>query len=374
MPDLNLAEANLVSRMKGSPTPSQHLLNLVHMKTVQDMFISFMKLIMLAFFTSMFVITFNATYSSIPNLAPRGQCVCADGKSGTLSSTNTDQVKFVSSSGVKYCKVRDWGTPIMNDHSCLLMDIQPPTRVCVHEATKDQEVSARVMKELIWERTLVNVLQNVLNTDPAMGFIDIGSNIGVFSNLVANMDHKVVAVEPHPDHNLLCHLAVKENKAESKITLVQNAVSDSRGNYALTYYPGHMARAELSVPGNDSFPNNDGRAVTTLVDTIMTSDLLEVISFNKAVMKIDTESHEHRVMLGAAGLMDSVDIPFVFMQWDRMKVLCTEKGGSQESRERLARMMAMFSDRQYSPFTLHYQALTLTECATWDSVVMWRKA
>lgn len=64
-------------------------------------------------------------------------------------------------------------------------------------------------------------LQNILQSNPSYGFIDIGANLGYFSLIIANMGHKVVAVEPLNMNVLRIHKAARMGHIEERVKLLQ---------------------------------------------------------------------------------------------------------------------------------------------------------
>ena len=55
------------------------------------------------------------------------------------------------------------------------------------------------------------------------------------------------------------------------------------------------------------------------VPAIQMDDLLEVIHFKKAVMKIAVEGDEHKAMSACSKLLGEVDIPYILMEWTNLK-------------------------------------------------------
>ena len=63
----------------------------------------------------------------------------------------------------------------------------------------------------------------------ALGFIDIGANIGVYTVPIANFGHQVVAVEPNAEsaHRLMASVAL--GRVSHRVTVVSAGISDTRG-------------------------------------------------------------------------------------------------------------------------------------------------
>lgn len=55
------------------------------------------------------------------------------------------------------------------------------------------------------------------------------------------------------------------------------------------------------------------------VKSILMDDLLEVITFKRAILKIDIEGHEYEGFQHAEKLFMTIDFPIVFMEWEKIK-------------------------------------------------------
>lgn len=123
------------------------------------------------------------------------------------------------------------------------------------ESWRDMYVSHDLLHTGMWEPHVLYDFQDVLRRDSSLGVIDIGANIGVFSLLAAAMGHQVsqgtktsmtpekvglcstqrfrfevVAVEPNKESIWRLHKAANLSAHVGRITVVQNAVSDARGD------------------------------------------------------------------------------------------------------------------------------------------------
>jgi hypothetical protein len=45
-------------------------------------------------------------------------------------------------------------------------------------------------------------------------------------------------------------------------------------------------------------------------------DLLEVMTFKRAIIKVDIEGHEARAIPHAQSLLSSIYVPYIFMEWE----------------------------------------------------------
>jgi len=100
------------------------------------------------------------------------------------------------------------------------------------------------------------------------------------------------------------------------MTVVDKAVSDTHGKFQLVVSAenqgGAYVRRESGAPCDR--PGSSSRCSFN-VSTIIMDDLLEVLNFRQAVMKIDIEGHERRAFFHADRLFDNVHVGYIFMEW-----------------------------------------------------------
>jgi len=105
-----------------------------------------------------------------------------------------------------------------------------------------------------------------------MVFLDIGSNIGVYSLLAESNSNflKITAVEPNPIVLKYLKLNINANYS-SRIEIVSGAVSKAKNKVELRYNDWHMGMGSISRPGskainvnslNQSFFDNYTKSIT----------------------------------------------------------------------------------------------------------------
>ena len=85
------------------------------------------------------------------------------------------------------------------------------------------------------------------------------------------------------------------------------------------------------------------------VATILLDDLLKVIPFKKAAMKIDVEGHEHKAFDKAHELLTAIDISFIYMEW-----LFMRKYQQPESEDfaLVQKVLEMFQEKGFEPYRI----------------------
>ncbi|XP_074662554.1 uncharacterized protein LOC141915051 [Tubulanus polymorphus] len=183
--------------------------------------------------------------------------------------------------------------------------------ICIYPTQKDRFISASLKNTGSWEPHLTSKLEQVLENDRNLNFIDVGANLGVYSIIALRYNRRMLAVDANPENAKHIRRSVKMGEYENMATIVVNAISDNY-DYMKVKLP-----ADNNVGGAHVY-----KAVKTddlAVKSVYMDDLLEVINFNRAVMKIDVESSEPQALSHSSKFFSQIDIPYVFMEWEYIK-------------------------------------------------------
>ena len=131
----------------------------------------------------------------------------------------------------------------------------------------------------MFERRIHNSIMNAMKRYPNAQVLDIGANIGVHSLFCAKYGRKVVSVEIQKITIDRFHKAALLNNLQDSI-LLENGISNERGYFSLNTRPQGPAVSKLEA-------NTPGKQI---VKTIYMDDMLQVIDFDEAIMKIDIEA------------------------------------------------------------------------------------
>ena len=246
-------------------------------------------------------------------------------------------------------RVYNLSSPLQQDFECISLSIKPNTAVCLHDNANDVHISGTLRRDGIWEPHIVKEMQNILFQDPDMHLIDIGANIGIYSLVAANMGRQVIAVEPYIENIYRLQKAAQVAGVTEKITLLQNAVSNNHAVIQLKMNRDNQGG--ISIDANLKKPCTKGECGPK-VATITMDDLIKHAKFNKAIIKIDIEGHEHRAFQHISKLMDTIYIPFIIMEWQKVREYFGGRDTESEDKTLAWKMLRFLKERGYTASSL----------------------
>ena len=86
------------------------------------------------------------------------------------------------------------------------------------------------------------------------------------------------------------------------------------------------------------------------VTTILLDDLVQVIPFKKAAMKIDVEGHEHKAFDKARELLTAINISHIYMEW---MFLRRYQQPESEDFALVQNVLEMFEQKGFEPYSLN---------------------
>ena len=289
---------------------------------------------------------------------------------------------------ILHCNVVDLNTRISGVFRCKDLKFTPITKVCLYPVGLDEHISWMIEQKGMWEKHIVDRVLLILNHDRLAGLLDIGANIGVYSLLSARLGHRVVAVEPYTPNVMRMRKAVQLSRLQRKVTLLLNAVSDTRETRKLILSKRNQGDIRVSPLRS----HGDVTVGSKSVKSIHLNDLLEVITFPRAVMKIDIQGYEHRAFMESSHLLEQVNVTCIFMEWLLLKSACNERNVYRKSMfmelsgmelkqsdkaKRLNEMrlvyamMDILSAHGYSPYSLTGEVLSRHSCGQWPHDIVW---
>ncbi|KAK6167858.1 hypothetical protein SNE40_021790 [Patella caerulea] len=234
------------------------------------------------------------------------------------------------------------------------------TPIYIYNAGEDVYISDNVARSGQWEGDLVGWVLNQLEKDQEAVFVDIGANIGVFSLTAAMFGRHVVSVDPvRKNVQRLCRSIMDSVGFKGRVNVVHNALSDSRGTVQLGTYKGNVGGTFVKELTDQKPPKDEGLEVAY---TVLLDDLLEIFKFKKAVMKIDVESFENKVLAGGKLFFEKVNVLALTMEWSTHKTRTTGKD-----------IIDFLVPQGFKPQTPGGQILETNNYAKWPVNVFWVK-
>ena len=261
--------------------------------------------------------------------------------------------------------------PYSGNFRCIKTKTRPSTTVCLYSALQDIYISHDLETTGMWEPHVVADFLEVLRRDDAAAVIDIGANIGFYTLLAAKIGRRVIAVEPLVDSIYRIHRAAQMENVADRISVVHNAVADVRMIATIRRTGDNQGDTRIELNYEPCIG-----ACPPAVNTILLDDLLEIIQFQRAVMKIDIQGYENRVFRQATTLFDKIDITYVFMEWILMKEHYIRANHTSSERSGVEETMRFFFHRDYRPYSLSAsgaKALDPDSWYTWPDDVVWQK-
>ncbi|XP_063428252.1 uncharacterized protein LOC134711536 [Mytilus trossulus] len=220
----------------------------------------------------------------------------------------------------------------------------------VYTMKEDQWVSGRIIQGGIWEEDLVNKVIAQMDNFPNAVFIDIGSNIGVFSLAVASKRRTVISIDCLKGNvERLCN-SIKSAGFDKRMTIVYNALSNERKNFSLGTYEGNVGGTYIKEPASGD----------SLISSILLDDLVPLFELKEVVVKMDVETHEANVLHGAKKFFDSVKVHYFLLEF------VSHKGKPSGS------FISNFFD-SYGMEPILPSTSQLADTSTWPNEVAWRR-
>ncbi|XP_076440167.1 uncharacterized protein LOC143279828 [Babylonia areolata] len=213
-------------------------------------------------------------------------------------------------------QVKDLLEPVTESVKCVLLKMDWLSRqVCVYPQHVDTKSSKQmILTGTFHEAAELKEFEAALSTNSSLAAVDIGAGLGVYSLLAGSKNRTVLAVEPMIDHQRLFTKTMQINGLTKQVTLVTNALGEQKGlGRVRSPHPSGDMGAVYVDPISDM--SQAGSDVSSLVRILRLDDLLPVVTFSRAVMKLDAQGDEELVLRGAHRFFQKVDVRFVLMHW-----------------------------------------------------------
>jgi len=192
------------------------------------------------------------------------------------------------------------------------------------------------------------------NTDPTKDAINIGANIGLFTNLIANTINancKVLAIEPTPNAFNLLKTNVKNNGNSEKTILFNGIATNEPGNYSINTISGKEEYSSIGEMIHPAIKNIEYNTIEVIGETI--DNLIKKHKLKPGIIVMDVEGAEFSVLKGTINIIDKFK-PIIISEIDD-KLLNKQKSSSQQVFELLQKTGYQILDTELNmailPFT-----------------------
>jgi len=196
------------------------------------------------------------------------------------------------------------------------------TIICIKPLRIDNAVSKIIDDSGAFEGRAVSTMLKAMAMYPEAVFLDCGSNIGMYSVVMASAKREVVAVDAMLENLAYVHHSLTLTGNRQYVKLLNNPVSDEHNSY-VPIIDAYFNNDQLMNPGGTRLIPEESYTESgeyTVVGPTVTSvtflDLLEFIGKKTVIVKIDTEGFECKI-LGKYFDSGNKDffIPYLTMEW-----------------------------------------------------------
>ncbi|CAF0776336.1 unnamed protein product [Adineta steineri] len=242
------------------------------------------------------------------------------------------------------------------------------TTICLHETKRDKYVSGAYGDSIsIWEEKQVTRILQLLIRHPHLHLIDIGANIGTYTMYAASLGRFVLAIDCFAPNIIRLRRSIQLMNLFNQVVLIQNAIFNHSGqSLRLSIDTRNIGGQRIHLLNNYSYKYNLSTKNPYIVKAITFNEVLPILNaygIRSALMKIDIEGSEHFVMEKGNQVFDTLDIPFVQMEWTIVKQYIN----------RVKLILDFFNKRNYDPMTDLCQILNQNEYSQWPDDIYWLK-
>lgn len=237
----------------------------------------------------------------------------------------------------------------------------------IHDPKTDKHVSGTLSRGHTWEGNLVNIIISALEKSKDTAFVDIGANLGIYSLAAAKLGVKVIAIEPLKINVQRVCSSVRVGNYSQNVTIIKSALSDVYQNVTLGVDVNNIG-GSFVIQGQNPSKVRASAVRGKYPDVVKTAKLDDVLQlpgfdFKRAIIKMDVEGYENKVLKGGTTFFNKVDVPVVLMEWAFHKTSASGK-----------EIIRFFETRNYTAYDpgksvkLHSKL-----CHLWPFDIFWTK-
>ena len=159
-----------------------------------------------------------------------------------------------------------------------------------------------------------------------------------------------------------------------RITVVQNAISDTRGQLPLIMRSDNQGGIALTDSKSQDMTSQCRKDQSShCVQTLHMDDLVHIAPFKKAIIKIDIEGHEHRAFVHSLKLLQTIYVPFIFMEWMKLREYYGSEITQSQDKDLVWELVKFLVDNGFKPYSLVMGARLKTNYwYGWPDDIIWK--
>jgi len=251
--------------------------------------------------------------------------------------------------------------PPINPLACLMSYplLGVMTKICVKK--DDEYVSKSIIAQGAWEEENVILVMKSMRLYEDAVFVDAGSNIGMYTIMVAAMGREVVAVDAMSDNLAYIRRSLELANKEHLVTLAHNAISDNHDTvYPVKFdnnYDPKTNPGSLRVTGEKELLREKSQLLGPSVGSVTLPDVFDSIESKTIILKIDIQGYECKALLTPGMFSSDHFIPYIFLEWE---LITTDHEAS--LCPNLDAVIDLLKSNGYSPMNISPLALLADSC------------
>ena len=168
----------------------------------------------------------------------------------------------------------------------------------VFEISFHSDILKVILRDMHYETKIVEVAKR--HIDPQRDVIDIGANIGLFTNLFSKLisgNNRILAIEPAPSAIGYLRRNLERNDCTKSVIIYEGAAIGRESLVKLNIVPGMEEYSSLGKIMHSAVKNKSSISIEVNGSTL--DNLVDEFNLKPGFIKIDTEGAEYSVISGA---------------------------------------------------------------------------
>jgi len=194
------------------------------------------------------------------------------------------------------------------------------TEMCIKPVETDIWVSGAIKAYGSFEYTYVNNVVKAMAKFENATFLDVGSNIGMYTVVVAAMKRQVVAVDADPVNLAYVRRSLDLTSHTEYVRIVYNSVSNEHMTlYPFRDDPSNQGRTMMKTAKQMEEHNLIGSSPP--IHSVTMLEIFTLIQADTIILKIDIEGYECKALQSEILLsLSGKFIPYIFMEFGFIKL------------------------------------------------------